>query len=111
MVAAVLVAVAAAFALSPAVGLGADARVELKAAFSPAASRVGEIAVLEIGVKIPTGYHFYSMTDIKEGPLRMQVVVGDPALSPVTEWFGPKPEVAFDPNFKKHVEYYAGAVV
>jgi thiol:disulfide interchange protein len=110
MAAAVMATVAAAFALSPAVGLGADARVKLKAAFSPPAARAGEIAVLEIGVQIPTGYHFYSMTDIKDGPLRMQVAVGDPSLSPVTEWFGPQPEVAFDPNFKKHVEYYAGAV-
>jgi len=110
MAAVALVAVGAAFALSPAVGLGADARVKLKASFSPDAARVGEVAVLAVEVGIPAGYHFYSMTDIKEGPLRMQIAVGDPALSPATEWFGPKPEVAFDPNFKKSVEYYAGSV-
>jgi thiol:disulfide interchange protein DsbD len=111
-VAAVAMAVvAAALALSPATGLGADARVEIQASFAPDAARLGELTVLEIGVRIPTGYHFYSMTDIEGGPLRMQVAVDDPALAPASEWFGPKPEVAFDPNFKKDVEFHTGAAV
>ena len=103
-------AVAAVLALTPTVGLGADAAVGLNASFAPATVRAGEAAVLAIEVKVPAGYHFYSMTAIPEGPLRMQVATDDPAVAPLGEWFGPKPEVAFDANFQKHVEFYTGAV-
>ncbi|MCK9462672.1 MAG: thioredoxin family protein [Proteobacteria bacterium] len=103
-------AVAAVLALAPSIGLGADARVKLEASFSPPAARVGEISVLAIEVGVPAGYHFYSMTEIKGGPLRMQVAVDDPALEPASEWFGPKPLVELDPNFKKNVEFHKGAI-
>lgn len=103
-------ALAAALALDPSIGSGADAAVKIGASFAPASVRAGEAAVLSVEVAVPATYHFYSMTAIPDGPLRMQVAADDPALSPLGEWHGPKPEVAFDPNFGKHVEFHTGVV-
>ncbi len=74
--------------------------------FAPDSVRTAEITTLSVKVEVPQGYHFYSMTKITDGPLRMQVNTKDPALEPVGSWFGPKPHVEVDPNFKKEVEYY-----
>jgi thiol:disulfide interchange protein DsbD len=88
-----------------------DPRVDFAAGFSPAEVRTGEIAVLEIRAAIPRGYHLYGMTRIPEGPLRLQFTVPGDTLEPAGPWHAPKPAVELDPNFRRHVEFYAGEVV
>jgi thiol:disulfide interchange protein DsbD len=73
--------------------------------------RPGETTVLSIQSKIPKGYHLYSMTKIKDGPLPLSIEVKQKKLEAITEWHAPSPEVVADPNFKKSVEYYDGEVV
>ncbi|MDD5308755.1 MAG: cytochrome c biogenesis protein CcdA [Deltaproteobacteria bacterium] len=109
---AVVVTAAAALtcALFATPSFAADAEVDFRAGFAPGPVRVGEVSVLSIEARIPRGYHLYSMTRVPGGPLRLDIAVEAPGLEAADEWFGPAPEVALDPNFKKSVEFYAGEV-
>jgi len=105
-----LAAIAVAAALTVAERVDADdPRVDFEARFEPPAAREGEATVLAIEAGIPSGYHLYSLTQIPDGPLRLQVKLPDDApLTPLGEWYAPTPKVEFDPTFKKNVEFYEG---
>jgi thiol:disulfide interchange protein len=79
---------------------------EITLSFDPDTLKLGEVATLSVKIEVPERYHFYSMTRIPEGPLPLQVTTADKAVEALGSWFGPKPHVEMDPNFKKEVEFY-----
>jgi thiol:disulfide interchange protein DsbD len=85
----------------------ADSKVTVDTRFRRAEGRNGEKAVLVVEMKIPDGYHLYSMTEVKDGPLPLRIEVDTKdAMQPISDWWGPKPVVEMDANFNKAVEYY-----
>jgi thiol:disulfide interchange protein DsbD len=101
---------AAVLALLPLRADAADPQVDFHARFAPGEARAGEVVILEVRAAVPDGYHLYSMTRVPDGPLRLQIEVAGNALEPVGPWHAPRPAVELDPSFRKHVEYYSGAV-
>ncbi|MCP4602923.1 MAG: redoxin domain-containing protein [Proteobacteria bacterium] len=88
-----------------------DATVKVKTSLSPDVVFNGEHVTLAIEIKIPSGYHLYSMTKIADGPRPLTIDLEHPNLEPIGSWHAPKPKVEFDSNFKKSIEYYSDAVV
>jgi hypothetical protein len=88
-----------------------DPVVDISGSFDPQSLRESEHTVLSVSIEIPDDYHLYSMTKIPMGPLPLTIAVKENQLTPIGDWHGPKPTVAFDGNFKKAVEYHANKVV
>jgi len=86
-------------------------QVKWSAILRPADARRGEGAQIVVSAQIPKGWHLYSTTTPKGGPLPTVLKVA-PNASLVASGapIQPAPHVKFDPGFKINVETYEGAV-
>jgi thiol:disulfide interchange protein DsbD len=86
-------------------------QVKWSASLRPADVRRGEGAQIVVTGQIPKGWHLYSMTTPKGGPLRTTLEIApNAALSASGAPVQPRPHVKLDPGFKINVETYDGAV-
>ncbi len=90
----------------------ANSSVSVDARFRTAEGRHGEKTVLAVEIKVPKGFHLYSMTVIEDGPMPLKVDVDTGGvMHPVSDWYGPSPKVEMDTGFNKAVEYFSGNVL
>lgn len=89
----------------------ASPQVKWSASLRPADARRGEGAQIVVSAQIPKGWHLYSTTTPKGGPLPTVLKMApNAALIASGPPVQPKPNVKFDPGFKINVETYEGAV-
>ncbi|MBN2803539.1 MAG: hypothetical protein JXR91_10615, partial [Deltaproteobacteria bacterium] len=83
-----------------------DPHITAKTSIDPQSIFVNEYAEVNISLKIPTGFHLYSMLNIDDGPIPLSVKINSESLSAAGNFFGSRPEVKFDEGFEKNIEYY-----
>jgi thiol:disulfide interchange protein len=86
-------------------------QVKWSASLRPADARRGEGAQIVVSAQIPKGWHLYSTTTPKGGPLKTTLKIApNSALVASGAPVQPKPHVKLDAGFKINVETYDGAV-
>ena len=71
----------------------------------------GSTITLQLAAKADAGWHLYSLSTPKGGPIPTTITIADnPAIAGFEVW-QPKPERRFDPNFNLDVETFSGESV
>ncbi len=85
--------------------------VQWTAKTTPASVRAGQKATATLAARIADGWHVYSITQAPGGPVKTEISVPpDRILKASGDVVGPKPQTAFDPNFKMNAEFYEKTV-
>jgi thiol:disulfide interchange protein len=89
----------------------AQNQVEWALTLEPAKAAPGGKVLARLHGKIASGWHLYSLSTPKGGPIPTTIRSVDAASVESQRIFEPKPKRAFDPNFNLDTETYEGDVV
>ena len=101
----------AAFWLLLACLYGAEDPVQWTLSVEPASAPPGSHVLARFAAKIEPGWHLYSLTTPKGGPIPTTSSLGENPVIGAVKLYQPKPERKLDPNFQIDTETFAGEVI
>ncbi len=104
---------AAALLLAPAIPLAASPKdpVQWTLSLEPSTAAAGSTVLARFTAHIDSGWHLYSLSTPKGGPIPSAVGIEDSPAVESVKIFQPKPERKFDPNFQLDTETFSDETV